>query len=93
MRGNRQKKRKSAWKRKKDKRREDLSVTNRWLLSIVWGLTAIVAVTFGNLTSQIQSFNKELREVRDRIIVIETERRIEHDARLNTLRDLGTDEL
>ena len=61
----------------KDKRREDLSVTNRWLLSIVWGLTAIVAVTFGNLTNQIQAFNNELRDVRDRINVVETERRLE----------------
>ncbi len=58
----------------KDRRRED------WASTTKWGITVVIAITvalIGALTYQVHSFNGELREVRDRLTVIETERRIE----------------
>ncbi|MCY4150817.1 MAG: hypothetical protein OXE94_01100 [Aestuariivita sp.] len=40
-------------------------------------MIAITVALIGALTYQVHSFNGELREVRDRLTVIETERRIE----------------
>ena len=63
----------------KDKRREDWSNTTRWVLGIAIALAAIAMAIIGALAFQVHSFNGELREIRDRITVIETERRLERE--------------
>ena len=65
----------------KDKRREDWSNTTKWGISVTIALTAIVMALIGALAYQVHSFNGELRDMRDRLTIIETERRIEkaHD--------------
>lgn len=55
----------------KDKRREDWAGTNKWVITFVIGLTAIVAVALGNFTTQTNAFNRELRDVRDRVTEIQ----------------------
>lgn len=72
----------------KDKRREDWASTNKWVIGLVLGMAAIVAVAMSNLIGQVNAFNREVRDVRDRnsmeirelsdrITVVETEREIE----------------
>ena len=56
----------------KDKRREDWATTTKWALTVAIGLFAVVAVLIGNLMIQLHAFNRELRDVRDRV----TENRI-----------------
>ena len=79
---------KNALEEQKDKRREDWAGTNKWVISLFFALAAAVAFGMNNLMNQINAFNKELRDVRsveirelsDRVTVIETERRIEKSA-------------
>ena len=63
----------------KDKRREDWSNTTKWVLGISIALAAIAIAIIGAMAFQVHSFNGELREIRDRITVIETERRMERE--------------
>lgn len=60
----------------KDKRREDWANTTKWGLGIAAALAMAIS---GALALQVHSFNGELREIRDRITVIETERRMERE--------------
>ena len=76
--------RKDALEAEKDKRREDWAGTNKWVIGLVLGMAAIFAVAMGNLMTQINAFNRELREVRDRITVIETERKFEKTENRNS---------
>ena len=62
----------------KDKRREDWGTTTKWALTVAIGLFVVVLI--GNLMIQLHSFNRELRDVRDRITVIETERKFEEES-------------
>ena len=59
-----------------DKRREDWSNTTKWGLGIAVALAIAIS---GAFAFQVHSFNGELREIRDRITVIETERRMERE--------------
>lgn len=63
----------------RDKRRSDQVSTAQWATAMIIALIAITFVAMGNLVTQLNKFNAELREVRDRITTIETERRIERD--------------
>ena len=62
-----------------DKRREDWSNTTKWVLGIAIALAATAMAIISALAFQVHSFNGELREIRDRITVIETERRMERE--------------
>lgn len=73
----------------KDKRREDWSNTTKWVLGISIALAAIAIAIIGALAFQVHSFNGELREIRDRITVIETERRMERDRASQPLADFA----
>ena len=64
------------FQREQDKRREDWSNTTKWGLGIAVALAMAIS---GALAFQVHSFNGELREIRDRITVIETERRMERE--------------
>lgn len=62
-----------------DKWREDWSNTTKWVLGIAIALASIAVAIIGALAFQVHGFNGELREIRDRITIIETERRMERE--------------
>ena len=58
----------------KAKRTKDSSETIKWIVGIA---TVVVISGIGGLSLHLYSFNKELRDIRDRLTIIETERKIE----------------
>ncbi|MCY4305236.1 MAG: hypothetical protein OXC62_10760 [Aestuariivita sp.] len=58
----------------KAKRTKDSSETIKWIVGIA---TVVVIGGISGLSFHLYSFNKELRDIRDRLTIIETERKIE----------------
>lgn len=73
-----------AMEAERERRRKDSIEIGKWavtiglsLLAIMVALFSAMAFQFANLMNQVNSFHIELRDVRDRITIIDTERRME----------------
>ncbi len=68
----------------KDKRRQDWLDTNKWILGIVITVAGLVLFRLNSLDNRIEDFNREAREIRERLAVlavIETRFNYEMEAR------------
>ena len=59
-----------------EKGEEHRTEISRWIVGIMLALAMFVGAAAGRLTSQWLDFNAELRDIRERLVIVETEARL-----------------
>ncbi len=68
----------------KDKRRQDWLDINKWILATAIAVASVVLFRLSSLDNRIEDFNREAREIRERLAIIETKFNYEMEARDTT---------